>query len=46
MDVHKEAIVIAVLNGSGKLDIETIVETNSQQHFAVYPRSAWSFPNS
>src|ERR1700736_2229655 len=27
MDVHKEAIVIAVLNGSGKLVMETILET-------------------
>jgi hypothetical protein len=27
MDVHKEAIVIAVLNGSGKLVMESIVET-------------------
>src|SRR5467141_2703650 len=29
MDVHKEAIVIAVLNGSGKLIMETIVETKA-----------------
>ena len=29
MDVHKEAIVIAVLNGSGKLVMETILETIS-----------------
>ena len=28
MDVHKEAIVIAVLNGSGKLVMETILEAN------------------
>jgi hypothetical protein len=27
--VHKEAIVIAVLNGSGKLVMETIVETKA-----------------
>jgi len=27
MDVHKEATVIAVLNGSGKLAMESIVET-------------------
>ena len=27
MDVHKEAIVIAVLGGSGKLVMESIVET-------------------
>src|SRR5438552_16059601 len=26
MDVHKEAIVIAVLNGSGKLVVEAILE--------------------
>ena len=29
MDVHKEAIVIAVLNDSGKLVMETIVETKA-----------------
>ena len=29
MDVHKEAIVIAILNGSGKLVMETIVETKA-----------------
>src|SRR5271169_4303065 len=29
MDVHKEAIVIAVLNGSGKLVMETVVETQA-----------------
>jgi len=29
LDVHKEAIVIAVLNGSGKLLMETIVETKA-----------------
>src|SRR4029077_8538295 len=40
MDVHKEAVVIAVLNSSGKLVMESIVETRSQQHSAVYPRSA------
>jgi hypothetical protein len=29
MDVHKEAIVIAVLSGSGKLVMETILETKA-----------------
>src|ERR1019366_8753171 len=29
MDVHQEAIVIAVLNGSGKLIMETILETKA-----------------
>src|SRR6266851_10045977 len=29
MDVHKEAIVIAALNGSGKLVMETILETKA-----------------
>ena len=29
MDVHKEAIVIAVLNDSGKLVMETILETKA-----------------
>ena len=39
MDVHKEAVVIAVLNGSGKLVMETIVEDPSEQHSADHPRS-------
>jgi hypothetical protein len=29
MDVHKEAIVIAVLNGAGKMIMETILETKA-----------------
>ena len=29
MDVHKEATVIAVLSGSGKLVMESIVETKA-----------------
>ena len=29
MDVHKEAVVIAVLNSSGKLVMESIVETQA-----------------
>jgi hypothetical protein len=29
MDVHKEAVVIAVLNGIGKLVMESIVETKA-----------------
>ena len=29
MDVHKEAVVIAVLHGSGKLVMESIVETKA-----------------
>src|SRR6202171_6148333 len=33
MDVHKEAIVIAVLNGTGKLIMETIVETKATTLF-------------
>src|SRR4030095_4779997 len=29
MDVHKEAIVVAVLNGSGKLVMESVIETKA-----------------
>jgi hypothetical protein len=29
MDVHKKAVLIAVLNGSGKLVMESIVETRA-----------------
>ena len=39
LDVHKEAIVIAVLNSSGQLVMESIVETKASST-AVYPRSA------
>jgi hypothetical protein len=38
MDVHKEATVIAVLNDSGKLAMDSIVE--SEQHPTVHPRAA------
>jgi hypothetical protein len=30
MDVHQEAILLAVLNGSGKLVMETILETKAR----------------
>jgi hypothetical protein len=30
MDVHKEAIVIAVLNESGKLVMESVIETKAR----------------
>jgi hypothetical protein len=40
MDVHQEAIVIAVLNGSGKLVMESIVETEASSILQFYPRSA------
>jgi hypothetical protein len=29
LDVHKDAIVIAVLNGAGKLAMESIIETKA-----------------
>ena len=37
MDVHKEAIVIAVLNGNGKLVMESIVETKASSMEYVEP---------
>jgi hypothetical protein len=40
MDVHKEAVVIAVRNSNGQLVMESIVESQSQQPSAVYPRTA------
>ena len=54
MDVHKEAIVIAVQNGTGKLVMETIVETKAssilqflhgwfrQLDLAPFDRLIWS----
>ncbi len=40
MDVHKEAVVIAVLSSSGKAGDGVDRGNQSQQHSAVYPRSA------
>jgi hypothetical protein len=37
MDVHKEATVIAVRNGSGKLVIESIVETKASSILQFIP---------
>jgi transposase len=37
MEVHKEATVIAVLNGSGKLVIESIVETKASRILQFIP---------
>jgi len=38
-DVHKEAIVIAVQNESGKLVMESVIETKASSSSAVSPRS-------
>ena len=35
MDVHKEAVVIAVLNSSGKLVMESIVETKANSILSI-----------
>ena len=40
MDVHKEAISIAVMNGEGKLVMESIIETKASTIRAVYPGAA------
>jgi len=37
MDVHKEAVVIAVLNSSGKLVMESIVETKASSILQFIP---------
>jgi len=42
MDVHKEATTIAVLDPSGKLVMESIVETKADDS-AVGARTAWGF---
>jgi hypothetical protein len=42
MDVHKESISIAVMNGVGKLVTESVIET-SQHDSAVYRRAARRF---
>jgi hypothetical protein len=36
MDVHKEAVVIAVLDGTGKLVMESIVETQASSILQFY----------
>ena len=41
MDVHKEAIVIAVRNGSGKLVMESIVETKASREEGTW--AAWLY---
>ena len=45
MDVHKEAIVIAVLDGGGKLVMESIVETKASSilQFIHGMRGFWKF---
>ena len=43
MDVHQEAITIAVMNSSGKLVMESIVETEGSHDCAVPPRTAGGF---
>src|ERR1700730_16919924 len=40
MDVHQGSIVIAVLDGFGKLVMESIIETPKPDHSAVHPRIA------
>jgi hypothetical protein len=40
MDVHKEAIAIAVLNAAGKLVMESIIETKAN---TILDRSGFSF---
>jgi hypothetical protein len=40
MDVHKDAITIAVMNSAGKVIMESIIETRGGDHSAVYPRAA------
>ena len=38
MDVHKEAIVIAVLNESGKLVMESVIETRASHCLLIMAR--------
>ena len=37
MDVHKEAIVIAVLNEGGKLVMESVIETKASSILQFFP---------
>jgi len=37
MDVHKEAIAIAVMNGDGKLVMESIIETKASTILDNFP---------
>jgi hypothetical protein len=41
LDVHKEAISIAVLNGAGKLVMESILETKAATQHAVLQRAGF-----
>ena len=40
MDVHKDAIAVAVMNAAGKVVMESILENQGSHHSAVYPRAA------
>jgi hypothetical protein len=41
MDVHKESISIAVMNGAGKIGMEGVNRDESQHDPAVYRWAAW-----
>jgi hypothetical protein len=43
MDVHKEAIVIAVLNESGKLVMESVIETKASSILQFLHGRSWMF---
>jgi len=43
MDVHKEVTTIAVLDPSGRLVMESIVETKGGDDRAAGARAAWGF---
>ena len=40
MDVHKESISIAVMNGAGKIVMECVIETKAKHDSGVFRRAA------
>ena len=41
MDVHQATTVVVVLNGEGKVVLETIVATEGARHREVVPGAEW-----
>jgi hypothetical protein len=42
MDVHQATISVAVMDGSGKLIMECLLETKAATIRRVHPRTAWN----
>jgi hypothetical protein len=45
MDVHKESISIAVMNASGKIAMECVIQTKAKMPMDFSPGEKWSYSN-